>query len=384
VLIAGAAVVVAGAAALGAWLLTEDDGEGKPRSRQVVLPPVHRPGQISAEELQGDPQILLVLADRIRASTSASGDLYVVNADGTGLRRVKAWPPYGDAPEGGVYGTYDARWSPDRRLIALDLGVYLDDPGGQVAVVSPSGRGLRRLSEANDAGNLAWSRRGELAYSSGGELWVASPQTGRTRRIRNSGLGFSLMGHGEVEWAPDGKRLVLRTSKGLLVATLAGERKWLTHTARDSGPRWSPNGQAIAFVRVPRCYGEFGCKGSSNVYLFKPGGSRHRRLTEHARATDLLWSPKGRSILLNQESPDGGISEGTVAVVGGDGGHLRRLARDATALAWSPDGTKVLYSHGRGLWLMDADGGRPTRLVVIGHGRRGLTIVAADWGARAS
>ena len=377
-LIAGVAVVLLGAAA-GAWLLTNRDGGSQAAHRQLVLSPAHRPGRIRAQELRKYPPLALVLADSIRASTTASGDLYIVNADGSGLRRVKAWPSYGDVPVGGAYGIYDARWSPDRRLIALDLGVYVADPGGQVALVSPSGRHLRRLSEANDAGNLGWSRQGALAYTSEGALWVVSTQTGRARRIRNAGPRGSVIGRGEADWAPDGKRLVLETEKGLFSVTLAGARRALTHTGRDVGPRWSPNGRAVAFVRVPTCYGEFECKGLSNLYAARADGSDRRRLTEHVKATELFWSPDGRSILFNQASPDG-ISEGKIAVVGADGRRLRTLARNGRALAWSPDGTKVLYAHRRGLWLMDADGGRPTRLLVIGHGRRGLTLVAADWG----
>jgi dipeptidyl aminopeptidase/acylaminoacyl peptidase len=381
VLIAGAAVVVGGAAALGVWLLAKD-GEGKLRSRQVVLPPVRRPGKIQAQELRRYPPIALVLGDRNRANSTASGDLYTVRADGSGLRRVKAWTDYNAAPDGHVYGTYEARWSPDRRLIALNLSVWEGDPSGQAAVVSPSGRRLRKLSRVSDVGNLAWSSRGELAYTDIDEVRAVSPHTGRTRQIWKPGQQlFGVMRRGGADWAPDGKRLVLETERGLAVVPVAGRKVgWLTHTQRDRDPRWSPSGQRVAFVRVARCYYEFECKAPSNVYVVTPDGSSRRRMTEHAKAASLIWSPDGRSILMTEESPNG-LSEGKIAVVGADGRRLRRVASNASALAWSPDGRKILYSHNRALWLMDADGGRPTRLLPIGHGR-GLALVAADWGVR--
>jgi Tol biopolymer transport system component len=388
VLIAGAAAVVLAAAALGAWFLTNGGGEGKTgppaARRQPALPPVRRPGKIRAQELRRYPPIALVLADRNRADTTASGDLYTVHADGSGLRRLKAWTDYSTAPDGHVYGTYEARWSPDRRLIALDLSVWTGDPNGQVAVVSPSSRRLRTLSQFSDVGNLAWSSRGELAYTYVGEVRVVSPHTARTRQIWKPGRALiNAFGQGEADWAPDGKRLVLETGRGLVAVPVAGHKvTWLTHTRRDSDPRWSPNGQGVAFVRHPRCNEEFGCKAPSNVYLVTRDGSSRRRLTEHAKAVSLIWSPDDRSILISEESPDG-LSEGKINVVGADGRHLRRLASNASALAWSPDGTKILYSHSRGLWLMDADGGRPTRLLPIGHGR-GLVLVTADWGAKPS
>jgi WD40-like Beta Propeller Repeat len=387
VLIAGAAGAVGAAAALGAWVLTNGSGEDKSRApaagRQVVvLPPVRRSGRIRAQELRRYPPIALVLADRKRASTTASGDLYTMHADGSGLRRLKAWTDYSTAPDGHVYGTYEARWSPDRRLIALDLSVWAGDPYGQVAVVSPSSRRVRTLSRFSDVGNLAWSSRGELAYTYVGEVRVVSPHTGRFRKIWKPGRELiNAFGQGEADWAPDGTRLVLETGRGLVAVPVAGHKvTWLTHTRRDSDPRWSPNGQVVAFVRNPHCYGEFECKAPSNVYLVTRDGSSRRRLTEHARTASLIWSPDGESILITEESPDG-LSEGKINVVGADGRHLRRLASNASALAWSPDGKKILYSQRRGLWLMDADGGRPTRLLSIGHGR-GLVLVTADWGAK--
>jgi len=383
-LIAGAAVVVFGAAALGAWLL---GGEGKTRSPAVrgpaVLPPVQRPGKIPAQELRRYPPIALVLAGRNRASSTASGDLYTVGADGSGLRRLDAWTDYNTATNGQVYGTYEAHWSPDRRLIALDLSVWESDPYGQLAVLSPSSGRIRKLSRVSDVGNVAWSGRGELVYTYFDEVRVVSPHTGRTRQIWKPGRDLiNAFGHGGADWAPDGNRVALETHRGLAAVPVAGRNvRWLTHTDRDSDPRWSPSGRAVAFVRRPRCYGEFECKAPSNVSLVTPDGSSRRRLTERVNAASLIWSPDGGSILITEESPDG-LSEGKIAVVGADGRGLRRLASDASALAWSPDGTKVLYSHSRGLWLMDADGGRPTRLLPIGHGR-GLVLLTADWGAKA-
>jgi hypothetical protein len=384
VLVAVATVVLV-VAALGAWSFKEGRNEGKNGSRdggrQVALPPVHRAGNISAQELRRYPSIVLVVADRNRASSTASGDLYIVHADGSGLRRLKGWTSYQTAPDGRVYGTYAARWSPDRRLIALDLSVWFGDPYGQVAVVAPSGRQVRTLSESSDVGNLSWSRQGALGYTYGGELRVVSPRAHRTELIWNPGQDvIGGMGQGDVDWSPDGRRLVVKTSKGIATVSPAGRKvAWLTHTQRDGAPGWAPNGRAIAFVRSPRCFDEYECKAPSNVYVVTPDGSSLRRLTEHSNANSLFWSPNGRSILFTADSPND-LSEGNIAVVGADGRDLRRLASNARALGWSPDGKKVLYSHRDGLWLMDADGGRPTRLAMTGPGHE-LTIITADWGS---
>ncbi len=161
-----AAVVVLAGAGLGIWWVW-----------------TRGPDSISAEELREYPPIVFVWAEGNRAETTGSGDLYVARADGTRVRRVKAWTTHQGRPDGHVYGTYDASWSPDRRLIALTLSVWYGDPFAQVAVVSPNGHRLRKLSDAFLVGDVTWSPRGALLYSYDGDLRVVSPRTGHTRRI---------------------------------------------------------------------------------------------------------------------------------------------------------------------------------------------------------
>src|SRR6266540_2182867 len=67
--------------------------------------------------------------------------------------------------------------------IALTLSVWYGDPFAQVAVVSPNGHRLRKLSDAFLVGDVTWSPRGALLYSYDGDLRVVSPRTGHTRRI---------------------------------------------------------------------------------------------------------------------------------------------------------------------------------------------------------
>ena len=76
--------------------------------------------------------------------------IYVVNADGTQLRRIV---PHGEAP----------RWSPDGARIAFESEI---NGSPDIYVVNPDGSGLARLTTSTDAeGNPAWSPDGaRIAY----------------------------------------------------------------------------------------------------------------------------------------------------------------------------------------------------------------------------
>jgi len=102
------------------------------------------------------------------------------------------------------------------------------------------------------------------------------------------------------------------------------------------------------------------------------------------------WSPDSRSILFHRSrsAPDDDISD--VYAIDADGDDLRQLTSDgaAEAVDWSPDGALVLFRRRVAadakrpnkqvweLWVMDADGGRQTRLR---FNRPQLEVVAADW-----
>ena len=94
----------------------------------------HGPTQITSEELRGYPQLAVVWGKSSHVSSTATGDLYVVRPDGTGLRRLKDWPDR--LKDGRAYGTADAHWSPDGKRIALMLGVWYGDPYRALAIVS--------------------------------------------------------------------------------------------------------------------------------------------------------------------------------------------------------------------------------------------------------
>jgi Tol biopolymer transport system component len=61
-------------------------------------------------------------------------------------------------------------------------------------------------------------------------------------------------------------------------------RRLTTDPARDSSPRWSPNGQEIAFVR-----GET----ERSLHIVSPLGSTDRKLSTFSVFGGIAWSPDG-------------------------------------------------------------------------------------------
>jgi Tol biopolymer transport system component len=354
-----AAVILGAAGAIAWWLVSRG------------------PDTISVNELQKSPPMVFVWARGNRGKLTGSGDLYVARPGDSAARRVRAFPELHDAPDGVPYGAYSASWSPDHRLIALDLSVWYGDPYGQAAVISADGRHLRKLSEASDVGDVTWSPQGTILYAYLGELRLVSPQDERTRRIWRPGrdvIPWRSSGGG-ADWAPDGRHFVFESSRGIFEISRNGRNVVrLTRHEFDGNPRWSPDGRLIAFVRRRACFDEPGCRRPASIYVVRPDGHGLRRLASPGRVGTLAWSPDNRRILFTLWSWNETVPH-TIRVAAVDGGRPHTLAK-GDAIGWSPDGTKILFRRDDGLWVMDADGGRKTHLR---FNRPGRYIIDADW-----
>lgn len=367
----------------------------------IVSTVVNEPSRVSTAELRELPPIGLVWANRGRAQATAAGDVYVVRADARAARRVwRSKSPYdaSGALISGVYGAYDAAWSPSGGRIALELAVWTDDPNSRVAVVNSDGRQMRHVSKLELSGlhlSTVWSGDGRvLVYSYYGDIWTYAPEVGRRTRIWRTPRAAGGESISALDVSADGRRIVAEyrrsgrvTKRGLVTMSLDGDGVVeLMRAERDTewlglDPRWSPDGRSIAFIR------------RGNVYVINADGRGLRRLTRSVGAVQPpFWSPDSRSILFTRDTRHAvsrdALSE--VFVVGTDGLRGARMVASSDgssrAVGWSPDGHMILFLRDTWdddkpkdwwseLWIMDADGGRQTRLP---FNRPGWTVLKVD------
>jgi Tol biopolymer transport system component len=202
--------------------------------------------------------------------------LYLVNADGSGFRRLVT-------PKLSPYGP---RWSPNGRRISLSSRFT------EIWTIDPAGRSARRLTHACrecDYPPAAWSPDGRrLAFPRESRIFTMNADGTRERRL----VGRGRPGFGEPDWSPDGKRIAFDQN---------GDRLWVVHSngrlprklSRVSGryPRWSPSGKWIAFI---------GFTGNGAALMVVRADGTHPRILYKQENLEInstpAWSPDGRHI----------------------------------------------------------------------------------------
>jgi len=291
--------------------------------------PVASPGETSVDTIPLDGRGGGVIA-YARELVPGEGihEIHVINADGTGDRRLI---------EASI-GLNHQDWSPDGLHLAA-VG-YVNEDTWAIYTFGADGTGLTRLTHEPGVWDAdpAWSPDGSLiAFSrihpreaDRSDLWIMNSDGSGERRVGVEGFA--------ARWSPNGRRLLYATSfrgsSDLATCALDGTdvQLLLSTPALETNPSWSPDGSQVLFISDE--------DGDREVYVMEAGGTGKRRLTDNL-APEFVprWSPNGFRVAF--DSGLSGINHWQVYVANADGSGLRRVTSTPNRMsavnpAWRP------------------------------------------------
>ena len=297
---------------------------------------------------------------------SSGGDIYVIDAAGTGLRRVT--------------DGLDPAWSPDGDQIAFTRwrspwGLYLLDATGEERIVD--GSKLKEPAWSPDGTRLAFTtNRGSdepmticffgfcftIPPFSFGQIWTADLEAG--------GELLSLPLDDQVvhapAWSPNGLRIVYAGQRGLTWIDRPDEPGGEWQRGRfdggsvwDTSPSYSPDGQQIVFMgRVHNRW---------EIFVMNADGSGRARLTRSDPKLDPApsnvapaWSPDGTALAWERETAKES-GEFNVWVMDADGSAKTQVTSQPgqqVEPVWSSDGLALIYASAAGLYAAGTWGPR--------------------------
>jgi Tol biopolymer transport system component len=299
--------------------------------------------------------------------TLHSTEIYLIRADGSGLRRVTHLDAFAGSPA----------WSGDgKRLVYYEASV--DDVQ---KITSP--RRLRGTTQVVSI-DLATSERRVLTTGEGEKWsphWLTDGKVGYVSGGPNGGIEFvsgAAGARGEMRspsWSPDGRRMVFHRD---VESQWPPVRAW---PSRDSLfrlvrtgilPSYAPDGDRL--VANNQTAGNM----HNSILVMDADGSRRSILFSDAERSALApaWSPRGDRIAFGI----GGFFQNSttmtadIAVMRPDGTDVQILT-DGTGNyglpSWSPDGRRLVYravgSNGKGLSIVDLET-RAVRVLTTGSG----------------
>src|SRR5260221_878517 len=242
-------------------------------------------------------------------------ELYVINQDGSGLRRLTFNSLF----------ERQAAWSPDRTQIAFSAA----DAGGNfdIYVINADGTGQRQITPdpARDD-SPQWTPAGRILFQRDARTWIANADGSNAAEL-STGPGDALTPTS----SPRGNLIAFASNRGtgtvdaIYVMQPNGKGlRQLTHptAGQDVQPRFSPDGSQVSFIR------DNGTP-DNDLYVVDATGMNLRQLTNTPNRIEFWSSWSGSDVVFSARDasgswhlysiPSAGGPESTVSTIPGPG-----------------------------------------------------------------
>jgi TolB protein len=270
-----------------------------------------------------------------------NAEIYTINVDGTGLRRLT-----NDAGK-----DVNPAWSPDGRLIA-----FSSDRDGSMKLYVMNADGSNVVRKTSGAGdNAAWSSDGKrIAYTGVGREYCCAIRIADASGDWSQSSAFSpdsTASSTDPSWSPDGSRVVFASDWNvydgqqifMMNSDGSGMRVLVKANADfsryDAGelyaqPSWSPDGTKIAVVACH--FAPHNCHPYSTVSIVSSDGSGLRMLRFAGGEARPAWS--GDSQIIAFSSASCGVCRRTIRYAYVDGRAVENdvIVEDGYSPAWKP------------------------------------------------